>query len=77
MTPLIRPYDMLPMAYAPTRQGSVPSEIIRPPTAVPRYRDNWDRSFAAARLFWAAVAEHPQVSDGFRRIASTTLAAMG
>ncbi len=69
-------YDMLPMAYAPTRQGSLPSEIVRPPAAAPRFRENWERSFAAAQLFWAAVAEHPQVSDGFRRIASATLAAM-
>ena len=70
-------YDMLPMSYAPTRQGSIPSEIARLPAAAPRYRKNWDRSFAAARLFWAEVAEHPEISAGFRHIAASTLAAMG
>jgi hypothetical protein len=68
-------YDMLPMAYAPTRQGAIPAEAVRPPAAVPRYQEEWERAGAAARVFWAGVGESALISQEFRRIAAGALEA--
>jgi hypothetical protein len=67
-------YDMLPMAYAPTRQGTIPAETIPPPAAVPRHQEDWDWASAAARIFWRVVRESPVISESFHRIASAALA---
>jgi DNA-binding transcriptional ArsR family regulator len=68
-------YDMLPMAYAPSRQGIIPGKPLPPPVAVPRFREDWEYARAAARVFWGLVREHPLVSPAFRTIADDVLAA--
>ena len=62
-------YDMLPMAYAPSRQGAIPVNAVPPAVAVPRFREEWGNAMAAARVFWGLVREHPLVSTPSRKIA--------
>lgn len=58
-------YDMLPMHDAPLHGGELPPQVWRAPE-----REGAPGARAAARAFWASVAEDPRVSDDYRREAS-------
>ena len=63
-------YDMLPMMYAPNRQGETPAIDFsaRPPRAA--VADVWPEAAAAAVDFWNEVAGSPFVSEPFRTVAA-------
>jgi len=62
-------YDMLPMRYAPTRTGEVPSIDYEPPIPRPEDQDVWLDAHRAARCFWERAAADSRLSAAFRAIA--------
>lgn len=67
-------YDMLPMAHAPVR-GELREPVFRPPV-LSRLNDGlavWRSSGLAAMNYWGNLAQAPNLSDGFRRIAADRL----
>jgi hypothetical protein len=63
-------YDMLPMVYAPARQGNIPTQVFHHPVPVPRFQSEWDQAMGAAGEFWQRVRDEPLISSGFREIAA-------
>ncbi|WP_266158778.1 type II toxin-antitoxin system HipA family toxin YjjJ [Dyella silvatica] len=62
-------YDMLPMLYRPTSNGSLPSRHYQPPPPTPTTLPHWQQAVSWATVFWQRVAEHPELSADFRVIA--------
>lgn len=60
-------YDMLPMAYAPTR-GESPIPRLSPPIITDANRSVWAASASAALVFWERVCDDPSMSRDFRRV---------
>jgi hypothetical protein len=70
-------YDMLPMEYAPHREGAFWQLRTSHPSSITPCRETRPEPTegvkAAARAYWCAVTNHPLVSDDFRSIASGQL----
>ena len=63
-------YDMLPMHFAPTPAGDLPSKpraIPQHPAVAPLY---WQMALPVAQQFWQAVLLHPQISTHFKVLAA-------
>ena len=65
-------YDMTPMRFMP-QHGHMPTPELRPSLPTARDADIESGAQAAARDFWARVAEHPLVSAQFQRVARSGL----
>jgi hypothetical protein len=63
-------YDMLPMHYAPRRDGALPSDLIAARPARPEEQEARSAALPIARDYWHNVANDPRISDEFRRIAN-------
>lgn len=63
-------YDMLPMLYAPTRQGEIPARQFDPPPPSPGFEAHWAAARDAASRYWQTLSSDPGVSDAFREISS-------
>jgi len=59
-------YDMLPMLYAPTRSGELPTTPFTPSLPLPREQRAWRRAAGAAVAFWERCASDTRISEGFR-----------
>lgn len=70
-------YDMLPMLYRPAANGAVVARAFEPPPPTPAALPHWRQAAAWAELYWQRAAQHPGISDDFRRIADTNRAALG
>ncbi len=62
-------YDMLPMLYRPAANGSLVPRDYQPPTPLPAALAHWQKAAAWGVTYWQRVAQHPQISVDFRRIA--------
>lgn len=62
-------YDMLPMLYRPAANGGIVPRDYQPPTPLPAALVHWQQAAAWAVTYWQRVAQHPEVSADFRRIA--------
>ncbi|MEW9571618.1 type II toxin-antitoxin system HipA family toxin YjjJ [Rhodanobacter sp. Si-c] len=69
-------YDMLPMLYRPAANGAVVPRVFEPPPPTPASLPHWRQGAAWAGLYWQRVAQHPAISDDFRRVANTNHAAL-
>lgn len=65
-------YDMLPMLYRPGASGALPARELQLPTPTPEASLYWQQAAAWADRYWKRVAEHPEISDDFRRIAEAS-----
>lgn len=61
-------YDMLPMLYAPTRSGELPTVPFVPPLPLPGENTPWHQAAAAAGVFWKLCANDSRISPAFRAI---------
>jgi hypothetical protein len=64
-------YDMLPMGFAPDRQGELREPRFEPRPPLPAVADVWPDAAQAAQDFWGAVEREPLVSEAFRGIATS------
>jgi hypothetical protein len=64
-------YDMLPMLYRPAANGAVVARTFNPPPPTPAALPHWRVAAEWADLFWQRVAQHREISAGFRRLAET------
>lgn len=62
-------YDMLPMLYRPAANGGLVPRDYQPPPPLPAAQAHWQQAAAWAVTYWQRVAQHPQISVDFRRIA--------
>ena len=62
-------YDMLPMLYRPAANGALVPREYQPPTPLPVALMHWQQAAAWATTYWQNVAQHPQISTDFQRIA--------
>jgi hypothetical protein len=62
-------YDMLPMHYAPRRDGALPSDPVIARPARPEEQEARRTALCLAREYWHSVATDPRTCDGFRKIA--------
>lgn len=62
-------YDMLPMLYRPTANGSVVARVFDPPPPLPALLPHWREAATLASQYWPRVAEHPAICADFRRLA--------
>lgn len=62
-------YDMLPMAFAPTRSGTMRYEPLTIQLNGAIGQALWQQAFHMADSFWQQVALHAFVSTGFKEIA--------
>lgn len=69
-------YDMLPMLYRPAANGAVLPRAFEPPPPTPAALSHWRQAAAWAGLYWQRVAQHPDVSAEFRRIADANHATL-
>jgi hypothetical protein len=60
---------MLPMLYRPTANGSLVPREYQPATPLPTALTHWQQAAAWAATYWQRVAQHPEISANFRRIA--------
>jgi hypothetical protein len=67
--PLAPIYDMLPMAYAPSGHGELPSSVFDPQLPPPSLQLEWNRAHAWARQFWSELEQDPLISPAFRKMA--------
>ncbi|MEW9625135.1 type II toxin-antitoxin system HipA family toxin YjjJ [Rhodanobacter geophilus] len=70
-------YDMLPMLYRPAANGAVVERVFEPPPPTPAALPYWRQAAAWAELYWQRVAQHPDISDAFRRLADTNHGVLG
>ncbi len=68
-------YDMAPALYAPV-QGEVVPRTFAPALPAPSDADVARGAWAAARDYWASLAERPEVSSAFREVARRNLGAV-
>ena len=64
--PLCPVYDMLPMLWRPTAQGSLPERQLIPPLPASGQLDAWRWAASAASVFWARLADEVGIDDGLR-----------
>lgn len=64
-------YDMLPMFWRPSAQGSLPERRLSVPAPSPDQLDAWRWAAAAAGVFWAAVADTPDIDEALLRAADS------
>ena len=63
-------FDQLPMLYAPSGDGRVPTRDFVPPSPSADALDVWDEARTLSVAFWRDGSDAPTVSDGMRRIAA-------
>ena len=63
-------YDMLPMAFAPDRQGELRAPSFTPRPPLPSVVDVWPQAAEAAQAFWTQVETEALVSEEFRGLAN-------
>jgi hypothetical protein len=63
-------YDMLPMLYRPAANGGIVPRDYHPPTPLPAGLVHWQQAAAWAATYWQRVAQQPEISADFRRIAA-------
>jgi hypothetical protein len=61
-------YDMLPMAYAPTRGAEAPQPVFTPALPMPAEQAAWDVAASAAAQFWSLAAVDVRISAAFRKV---------
>jgi hypothetical protein len=61
-------YDMLPMLFAP-QDGQLMPRRFEPVAARAEWLAIWPRARALAEEYWSRVAQHPEISLDFRRLA--------
>ena len=66
-------YDMLPMRYAPSRAGDLPTSEISPPLPTPEQMDAWAKAASMAKTYWETITEDVRYSMDFRKVASSNL----
>ncbi|OWQ44149.1 DNA-binding protein [Roseateles noduli] len=59
-------YDMLPMVYAPARDGTLPTRRYVPARPTSADATAWEAAAGAALAFWQAAAADPRISAAFR-----------
>jgi hypothetical protein len=59
-------FDQVPMLYAPSADGQVPSRIFAWPHATSDTLDVWDDTRMAAREFWGRASDDGRLSDDVR-----------
>ncbi len=59
-------FDQLPMFYAPTPDGQVPSRVFTPPKVTPDTLEVWDDARAAALDFWERASTDSRLSSDAR-----------
>jgi hypothetical protein len=64
---LLPVYDMLPMLWRPSAQGSLPERTLSIPPPAPEQLAAWRWAAKAAGMFWAAVAETPGIDHALQR----------
>lgn len=69
--PLAPAFDMLPMGFAPDRQGELREPRFEPRPPLPAVIDVWPEAAQAAQEFWSLVEAEPLISDSFRRLAAS------
>ncbi len=69
-------YDMLPMLYAPLAGGEVPERIFQPALPMPQEENAWHCAFEMAVKFWQVTSTDTRITQGFRTICETNLAAL-
>ncbi len=69
--PLVPAYDMLPMRFAPDRQGELRDPAFTPRPPLPTVADVWPDAADAAQEFWSLVEQEPLISDDFKRLAAS------
>lgn len=69
--PLAPTYDMLPMGFAPDRQGELREPRFEPRPPLPAVADVWPDAAQAAQEFWSLVEQEPLISEPFRRVATS------
>lgn len=67
-------YDMLPMLWAPGRQGELPKRRFAPPAPSAIDRDEWLEVAGWAEMFWRNLLDDPRLSREFARVAESALA---
>jgi hypothetical protein len=63
-------FDQVPMLYAPSDDGQVPSRLFRPPHATADTLDVWDEARAAAVEFWQRASDDGRLSDDVRALSA-------
>lgn len=66
-------YDMLPMAFAPANSGNMRQTALEIRLGNEVSGIIWRQAERMALVFWQLTAEHPQISESFRAIASEML----
>ncbi len=69
--PLAPAYDMLPMRFAPDRQGELRDPAFSPRPPLPAVADVWPDAAGAAQEFWSLVEQEPLISEAFKRLATS------
>ena len=69
-------FDQLPMLYAPSGDGRVPTRDFVPPSPSADALDVWDEARTLALAFWREGSDAPTVSDDMRRIAANNARAL-
>ena len=69
-------YDMVPMAYRPGLEGTLPEHTLRFVPPPPEEKETWNEAAPLALRFWERVASDQGVSAEFRAIASANLTAL-
>lgn len=62
-------YDMLPMAFAPSRQGDMRDEPLVPVLSAEVAGEHWRWAWQPALAFWQRVSRDLRVSEPFRQLA--------
>jgi HipA-like C-terminal domain len=69
-------FDQVPMLYAPSADGQVPSRIFALPHATADTLDVWDDARMAAREFWQRASDNGRLSDDVRRFCAANAKAL-
>ncbi len=64
--PLCPVYDMLPMLWRPSAQGSLPERQLTPPPPAPGQVEDWRWAAEVALGFWERLGDEVGVDDGLR-----------
>lgn len=62
-------YDMLPMAFAPTRQGAMRHTAPEITLTAEVSRQAWQQAQEMAQVYWQTLSHAPGMSEGFRQLA--------
>ncbi|MEE2003398.1 type II toxin-antitoxin system HipA family toxin YjjJ [Alkalimonas sp. MEB108] len=63
-------YDMLPMAFAPSRSGAMAFDHNLTINAIAQGK-HWRQAYILAERFWDDLANHVEISSDFRRVAES------